>query len=51
MKLKKYACLYSEPLGNHTVKIMKKYLEIYFKNNGKIMEISLNFVSPDKWEP
>ena len=29
---------------------MKKYLEIYFKNLEKIMEI-WNFVSPKKWEP
>ena len=30
-----------KPLGNHTLKIMKKYLEIYFKiwkNHGNIME-------------
>ena len=32
MKLNKFAYLYSKPLGNHTLKIMKKYLEIYFKN-------------------
>ena len=51
MKLKKYACLYSKPLGNHTVNIMKKYLKIYFKKPGKIMEISWNFISPEKWEP
>ena len=31
MKLNKFAYLYSKPLGNHTLKIMKKYLEIYFK--------------------
>ena len=31
MKLNKFAYLYSKPLGNHTLKIMKKkYLEIYF---------------------
>ena len=30
---------------------MKKYLEIYFKKPGKIMEISWNCVSPKKWEP
>ena len=51
MKLNKFAYLYSKPLGNHTLKIMKKYLEIYFKKPGKIMEISWNFVSPKKWEP
>ena len=41
MKLKNLAYLYSKPLGNHTLKIMKKYLEIYFKtwkNHGNIME-------------
>ena len=41
MKLNKFAYLYSKPLGNHTLKIMKKYLEIYFKNlenHGNIME-------------
>ena len=38
MKLNKFAYLYSKPLGNHTLKIMKKYLEIYFKKPGKIME-------------
>ena len=32
MKLNKFAYLYSKPLRNHTLKIMKKYLEIYFKN-------------------
>ena len=32
MKLSKFAYLYSKPLGNHTLKIMKKYLEIYLKN-------------------
>ena len=31
MKLKNYAYLYSK-LGNYTLKIMKKYLEIYLKN-------------------
>ena len=41
MKLNKFAYLYSKPLGNHTLKIMKKHLEIYFKNlenHGNIME-------------
>ena len=41
MKLKKYAYLYSKLLGNYTLKIMKKYLEIYlknWKNHGNIME-------------
>ena len=51
MKLNKFAYLYSKPLGNHTFKIMKKYLEIYFIKPGKVMEISWNFVSPKKWEP
>ena len=51
MKLNKFAYLYSKPLGNHTLKIMKKYLEIYQKKPGKIMKISWNFVSPKKWEP
>ena len=51
MKLNKFAYLYLKPLGNHTLKIMKKYLEIYFKKTGKIMEISWNFVSLKKWEP
>ena len=32
MKLNMFAYLYTKPLGNHTLKIMKKYLEIYFKN-------------------
>ena len=51
MKLNKFLYLYSKPLENHTLKIMEKYLEIYFKKPGKIMEISWNFVSPKKWEP
>ena len=29
MKLNKIAYLYSKPLGNHPLKVMKKYLEIY----------------------
>ena len=41
MKLNKFAYLYSKPLGNHTLKIMKKI-------PGNIMEISWNFVSPKK---
>ena len=48
MKLNKFAYLYSKPLGNHTLKIMKKYLEIYFKKPGKIMEISWNFFQSRK---
>ena len=51
MKLNKFAYLYSNPLGNHSLKIILKNLEIYFKKPGKIMEISWNFVSPKKWEP
>ena len=47
MKLNKFAYLYSKPLGNHTLKITKKNLEIYFKN----LEISWNFVGLKKWEP
>ena len=41
MKLNKFAYLFSKPPGNHTLKIMKKYLEIYlktWKNHGNIME-------------
>ena len=41
MKLNKFAYLYLKPLGNHTLKIMKKCLEIYiktWKNHGNIME-------------
>ena len=51
MKLKKYVYFYSTLLGNYTLKIMKKYLEFYFKKPGKIMEISWNFFSSEKWEP
>ena len=51
MKLNKFAYLYSKPLGNHTLKIMKKYLEIYFKKTGKIMEKSWNFVSQKSRNP
>ena len=47
MKLNQFAYVYSKPLGNHTLKIMKKYLEICLKN----MEKSWNFVNPKKWEP
>ena len=32
IKLDKFAYLYSKPLGNHTLKIMRKYLKNYFKN-------------------
>ena len=31
MKCNKFAYLYLKALGNHTFKIMKKYLEIYLK--------------------
>ena len=51
MKLNKFAYLYSKPLGNHTLKIMKKIPGNLLKTPGKIMEISWNFVSPKKWEP
>ena len=50
MKFNKLAYLYSKPLGNHTLKIMKKIPGNYLKP-GKIMEISWNFASPKKWEP
>ena len=29
MKLNKFVYLYPKPLGNHTFKVMNKYLEIY----------------------
>ena len=51
MKLNKFAYLYSKPLGNHTLKIMKKPPGNLLKKPGKIMGISWNFVSPKKWEP
>ena len=51
MKLNKFAYLYSKPLGNHTLKIMKKIPGNLLRKPGKIMEISWNFVSPKKWEP
>ena len=42
MKLNKFAYLYSKPLGNHTLKIMKKIpgnlLLKTWKNHGNIME-------------
>ena len=42
MKLDKFAYLYSKPLGNHTLKIMKKIpgnlLKKTWKNRGNIME-------------
>ena len=41
MKLKKVVHLYFKKLGKYTLKIMKKYLEIYqktWKNQGNIME-------------
>ena len=56
MKLNKFAHLYSKPLGSHTLKIMEKYLEIYFKtwkNDENIVEFcqskkvgTLTFVLP-----
>ena len=51
MKLDQFAYLYLKPLGNHTLKIMKKIPGNLLKKPGKIMEISWNFVSPKKWEP
>ena len=48
MKLNKFAYLYSKPLGNHTLKIMKKIPGNLLKKN---LEKSWNFVSPKKWEP
>ena len=51
MKIDKFAYLYSKPVGNHTLKIMKNIPGQFTKKPGKIMEISWNFVSPKKWEP
>ena len=49
MKLNKFA--YLKPLGNHTLKIMKKIpgnlLKKTWKNHGNIME----FCQSEKWEP
>ena len=50
MKLKKYAYLHSKLIGNYTLEIMKNTWK-FTKKPGKIMEISWNFVSPEKWEP
>ena len=50
MKLKKYAYLHSKQIGNYTLKIMKNTWK-FTKKTGKIMEISWNFVNPEKWEP
>ena len=47
MKLNKFTYLYSKPLGNHTLKIMKKIPGNLLKN----MEISWNFVSPKSGNP
>ena len=47
MKLNKFAYLYSKPLGNHTLKIMKKIPGNLLKN----LEISWNFVGLKKWQP
>ena len=38
MKLKKFAYLYSKPLGNHTFKNNEKNTWKFTKNLGKIME-------------
>ena len=51
MKLNEFPYFYSDPLGNHTLKIMKKIPGNLLKKTGKIMEISWNFVNPKKWEP
>ena len=51
MKLNKFAYLYSKPLGNHTLKIMKKIPGNLLKKTWKSMEIPWNFVSPKEWEP
>ena len=51
MKPNKLAYLYSKPLGNNTLKIMKKNTWKFTKNPGKIREMSWNFVSLKKWEP
>ena len=50
MKLKKYAYLHSKQIGNYTLKIMKNTWK-FTKKPEKIMEISWNFVNPEKWEP
>ena len=50
MKLKKYVYLHSKLIGNYTLKIMENTWK-FTKKPGKIMEISWNFVSPEKWEP
>ena len=41
----------SKQLGNYTLNIMKKIPGNLLKKPVKIMEISWNFVSPEKWEP
>ena len=38
MKLDKFAYLYSKPLGNHTLKVMKKIPGNLLKKPGNIME-------------
>ena len=38
MKLNNFAYLYSKPLGNHTLKIMKKIPGNLLKRHGNIME-------------
>ena len=50
MKLDTFADLYSKLLGNHTLKKMKNTWKFTLKP-GKIIEISRNFVSLEKWEP
>ena len=51
MKLKKFAYLYSKPLGNPYFKNNEKIPGNLLKKTWKIMEILWNFVSPKKWEP
>ena len=51
MKLNKFAYLYSKPLGNHTLKIMKKIPGNLLKNLEKSWKYHGIFVSSKKWEP
>ena len=52
MKLNnKFAYLYSKSLGNHALKIMKKYLEIYFKKLEKSWKNHGILSVRKKWEP
>ena len=38
MKLNKFVYLYSKPVGNHTLKTMKKNTWKFTKNHGNIIE-------------